>query len=361
MPELFASWIRNVKPAILAAILVFSCGVTALGHGRNSTYISADVYPDKAVVEINAVIVDLLAVGGMDVTDWEALPSPSKAEVLHEASRVLASRFLVFERACRLQPAGTATATIPDFNIPRMRHARPDQQGVRIVLKYDFSAPPEELTFWQAFDGGRTEDAIHTQISIRQKGEMVLLPAELGTGFLLQFPFDWSSEPEPIAHRKHLGSAVCSWHNRPATARLEILPGQVAWTIRLPVERFANRWERSPGNSTWPQLEQDLKSATTLRIGEERAPVPGEKSVRSFPMSASALVHDSEVGPLKPAGILVEIKHAVDTGKSKNSIHASTTLFNENCPLVYVEIVEEGRLAQSSVLTPENPILTWSE
>lgn len=329
----------------------------ALGHGRNSTAIGADVAESGAVVRIDAVVIDLLLVGGVSLREWRELNAEERGQLLDKSARLMAGRFRLNAEERVLDPL-SVEVDIPDLASPVMRRIGLDQQSVPIVLRYNFDSPPSMLTFWQNFDAGNSTEPIYAQLLIRRSGNMVMLPAELGKGFPVSFPFDWAREPQPLAHRRSLQSAACNWQNRPANGRLEVSEKEVRWTVYVSLEAMLAGSDIKIGDD-WVQLREQLESMLYLKINGTKIR-SGITALRVYPLSAHALMHDRRLDPGESIEGMVEIEVLAEAGAFPDQVEVGWLLYNESIPLLYSEIWENGDVVEFDILNAERTAHHWS-
>jgi hypothetical protein len=373
-----------IRPLILI-LLPTLAATTVFGHGRIQTSISADIAKDSATVTLHAAVVDLIAVGGLELNHVARLSPEERTALLRPHLETMAERFRLIDlegREFRPRQIQFEEPEVADRSQP----PGIEQQRLTVNLNYVFATPPGGLLFWQSFGEGDAETLhpetdphspherhdlratetinipIYSALSIRQQGEMVLLPCELGPGFPVWFPFDWDNAPVPVAHRSSLQSATCRWENRPPNTRLTVEGNHVSWRIYLTLEGLAQEFPAAflaaSTGSDWAELTDRLREHATLVI-DEVAQDPDTISITVYPLSAMALLHHRRLTPGsgRPGLVLVEI--ARDLPAPPGAVDAVWTLFNESIPRLHAEILDSRRIPEISLLTSDSPTLQW--
>jgi hypothetical protein len=371
-------------------LLLFTIVVTdAWGHGRVNSSIAADVREDRVAVTLHASLVDLMIVGGLAFAELAEVPPEEQPALLLPHLRTMGERFrLMLEDGSRLEPVSVRHEA-PSWETADFRFTGIDQQQMRLVLDYPLASPPASLLFWQSFGEGRGEESfptgryhvpadhrhetvspsalapIYAALSIRQKGEMVLLPSELGPGFPVLFPFSWEEEVVPLAHRSSLSRATSHWENRPANARLQVEGENVTFRVYLSLEAIAAAFpEKISGHAEgknegdWHHLHDTISRHIRLAIdGTEVA--TDRRRVTVHPPSAMAVLHDRRLPPgrVEPGIVVVEI--AVEASRPPHQIEAGWALFAHSIPRLYTEMVHAGEPAGFFVLSASKPSLSW--
>lgn len=371
-------------PAFL--LFLFAIAATEVwGHGRVQTSIAADVGEGKAIVTIRAAVVDLIVVGGLAYDAVSRLPPEERSDLLRPHLRAMAGRFrLIDEKGVSLEP-DLIRLEPRDFSGEAFFSASIDQEQMTAVLEYPLPFPPASLVFWQSFgegpgnamyptghyhspEGTHAVDEmatvpIYVVLTIRQEGELVLLPCELGPGFPVRFPFLWSRKTVPLAHRRSLRGATCGWENRPASGRLTVDETRVTWKVCLPLESLAHAL---PGGfpdfaeSTWLGLRDLLAERVSLFIDGKRAE-PGGLRMSVHPMSAVAMLEGRELaaGSDRPGMVVLELSQTV--AGVPREIEATWDFYSEAMPRLYAEVLRGGEIADFSILCGESPVLHWPE
>jgi hypothetical protein len=345
----------------LAVLLLNLMAVSCFGHGRNSTAVRIDLEADAAQVVIEAVVIDLLQVAGVTLRQWRDLSVGQRSAVLTTSAERMAGRFHLYQQAARLEVAGQPTVQLPDWQAAAGRYRGLDQQTATISLQYRFATPPGSLTFWQTFDGGPVAEPIYSQLTVWRSGEMVLLPAELGPGLLVSLPLDWERPPQPLARQRSLAAAACRWINRPANARLEHGESSSRLTVHLPLAAV-HAARRAAGMATdWPAVRRDLGQAMASGVGHESAAI--ESTIRLYPLSAHALIHDRQHAPDKPEDVLVELEWMVPHAPGTDLVSSVPTInlqaLTRIAPLIYTEVVIAAESRALLVVTPQSPAIDW--
>jgi hypothetical protein len=346
----------------LAAAIAPIC---AYGHGRSSSAVAADVTPKGAIISIDAVVLDLMQIGDVNMRDWRALSQAEREQNLHAFAETMVGRFRLVQDGNRMLQPEIVKVEMPDFATPIMRRLGLDQQSIPVSIGYTFTQPPASLTFWHNFAGDPEAEPIYAQFLIRRNDNMVMLPTELGPGFLVTFPFDWETEPVPLAHRRSLRDAACGWQNRPANARLEVGATRVSWTVYVTTDALFTGDPQAPKpdpntphGREWSGLRDFLRDHLSLQV-DGRSAAADAMALRVYPQSAMALGHDRRQPAERPFGALVEIELSMTVEREPAQIDAVWSWYKAEIPMLYCEVLHPREALHFSFLTPQSPALQW--
>lgn len=339
---------------------------------------------------INAALVDVLIVGGLDYERVAGLSSGERSVLLRPHLETMSERFRLIDENGRELIPDSVEFRIPDYGggsavfSPGL-----DQRQTTILMEYTWPSPPSRMLFWQSFGEGRISDMypeeqhharydhanvavdaaasipIYTSLTVRQKGELVLLPSEFGPGFPVLYSFSWDSDPEPLAHRTSLQSAAPDWENRPANARLTVGESEVTWRVHITVEALAEAFtdgfpasEEPRSGLEWEELG-DYLSERLIFVVDGEAADPGAVSVKVHPMSAMGLLHQRELPPGTQRAGMVVLEASSTVTEPPREVVAGWTFHADSIGPLYSEVVDSGEAAGFLVLSPENPTLDY--
>lgn len=353
------------------------------GHGRINSTVAADVREDGVTVRIDMASIDLIVIGDLNFEAVANLSAEERTVLLSPHLKTAAGRFALIDGKDRLlEPEAVRIDDEEDRGAGVFPRGL-EQQRMTVVLDYAFPSPPSSLVFWQSFGEGRIPDLfptdhyhsphdahgvydahpgavpIYTALTVRRKGELALLPSELGPGFPVRFPFSWDEEFVPLAHRSSLREAAPSWETRPASARIEVEDTRVVWRLYFPLEALVRAGVAAPADVRDPEkLSDGLRKPAQLAIdGELRAPDTVE--ARVHPMSAMALLHNRTLPPEsdRPGVVVLDLEWGLSAPPAK--IDAKWNLYRKALPRLYCEMVDAGGPSGPLVLTVDSPWLRW--
>lgn len=328
------------------------------GHGRNSTSIRADVRKDEVRLVISAVVVDLLELTGTAMADWENQSSDGRKRILRQGSRLLLDRIRVVVNSESMPPAGAFTISLPDEESGPDRWLPANQQSVTIEVGYPLSGAPGELLFWANLVTGSKGRGFPAQILVRQGGELVLLPAGIGTGLPLAVSLDWNSSPEPVAERAGLSSAVAGWRNRAANAILVIGRGELSWRVFVPARLLIDALSL-PRDAGIEALEELMAPHFSLSMDGE-ALEGATKSLQLFTMSAHDIAHGTSEPAVDWLGGMVELRLCFTLEAVPNEVQLRCSLIGNGIPVLYTSVVHKGEPPHYFLQGPDAPVLTWN-
>lgn len=342
----------------LAVLLVLALPSLLLGHGRNSTSLRGYVGQDSVRIEAHAVVLDVLQLAGVSEADWRRLAGPDKLAVLERGGSVFGERFRLVLDGDRIVEADAFRVELPDIEAGPWRSMEAGQQAVVLNWSYSLPDPPGELVFWELFEPDAASPPVLAQLMIRQEGELVMLPAELGRGFLVRYPFNWKERQVPLAERTSLGSAVCGWRNRPPNSVLEIGPDGLAWHVFIPVRQLVEAFGLLPAvlGSAGPQT---MAGWFSIKVdGAERA--VGNPGLKFHPLSAHSLAHGDSTAWTGDLNGMAELVLRVPLDGPPRSLEAAVALPGEDPPAVYTALVVPGRPVEFFIQSTGTPTLEWS-
>jgi hypothetical protein len=220
-----------------------------------------------------------------------------------------------------------------------------DQLSIGITLNYTFPEMPAELTFWQQFRDSDGAANVHAQLMIRREGELVMLPASLGSGMLVSFPFDWTTDPEPIAERKSLSAVVCGPDNRPSNAVLVFEDSSIDVRLHVPVPRNVREGELPD------RFRERILSGVSLLVdGKSLLPelVDGEKEEPGSHHSNG--LGDDRLIVISFNGQFEQPIHTVDFNVSPSALEI---------PFLYLSVLEFSKSSENFVLPAAKATYTW--
>ena len=325
------------KPGTLMAVMALSTQLLP-AHGRNTTAVRADIERDGGEIRIQAVVLDLLEVGNVNLADWNRLEWDSRKALLRECGMSMSRRFgLLTEEAGLLYPE-SVRVEVPDLEEGRQRSMTIDQQIIGICLRYDFACPPSGLIFAQEFRGGQPGESIPAQLLVYQSGELVLLPAQFGPGLPLLHRFNWQAPPADISKMSSLDGVVPDWRHRPASLRLVRDGSGLLARAYLPLNGV-----QVAGAAAAPELLSSLApwlgAMIRLRSGPVETDLSGAEYHR-YPYSVLAVEHQEALpGETSDSGLLV-LEKAIPEIDPVMPMEA--LLGPESGPLALLLVVEEN-------------------
>lgn len=327
---------------VICVTQIFPVGV--LAHGRNSSVVRADINETTGIIQIHAVLADLLEMGGIHLSSWEGFSGPQREKILNEQAAVLINSFqLIQDRHEFLRPQ---SINLEDASLSQPGRNRMNivQQAIQIELGYAFASPPEDLTFW-LLPGDNNHHGGHYQLMIRRRGELVMLPAEIGEGKLIRFPFNWETDPEPIAERDSLAGVVCGPQNRSASAVLNKKNDEVRLRVFVPL----------PGNLDRPEqvdrFIQQVRAGVSIKIDETlHIPFDSEWQVQSPGINPESRPE---------AGDLLMLIFFRKLSKPVCDLSISFSLPDLANPLLYLHITEPDQPEKRLALETDASTYAW--
>ena len=357
--------------SLLAGLLL--AAHAARGHGRIQTHVTADVREESAKVVINAAWIDLALAAGMAWEDFADLPEEVREDVLRTGMRTFADRFFLLDETGERLAAKPPEMELPETGGP-LPTPGPEQRQGRVTLVFPFAGPPGELLFWQRFGSAKPnelypDDAHHSLLdrhdfseealpaipiqsilTIRQNGEMAMLPAEFGPGFPVRFSISWTDDFVPLAHRESLRSAAARADNRPPNGRLTVEDNAVVWRVVAPLDildrTLGERWSRAEG---WEALREILMGHISLTVDGQTVD-PAEVNLGAHPMTVMSLLHRRPLDPAstRPGMAVLELTHV--PGHPPAEVEAGWTLFGEGFAALHADVFAGGEPTGFSVL-----------
>ncbi|MDQ8194402.1 hypothetical protein QEH59_08190 [Coraliomargarita sp. SDUM461004] len=323
----------------IACFCVFAQQLFA--HGPAQTSVRMDVYEDRAEVRVDVTMPDLMKMAG-DALAAEIESAPRNLrEFAIEYQGEVQKHFKLIDDSNEVLLPTNVWAQLPNFSDQSVQNLGIDQQRIEVVLAYALDTPPASLAVM--FDIGQDHhgEPAYADCILRQRGEMIMLPAKVGPGFPIQFAFVWDEPLQPIHKLSSLEQASIGWENRPVVSYLQQDGARVRWSVIGPLSAW--------GESAYDYSRMsDHKLAQVLAAGfaihePTQALKRSNVAVARFPLSTFDYRRGRHVARGQPDATLVRLDMTFSMDAEAQWLEAACLRFPDLSPRLFLSAWLEGR------------------